>query len=235
MTHPAVLVGYLLLFAAAAFVFVLVSLAIGRLLRAWQPTPEKQQTYECGEPSVGSAYVRFDLRFYVVALLFIVFDVEIAFFFPWAVVFGKTSQLVTSAVPMVAWAGHSAPESVAAGSGAIAQSAMTPPAQGPRLVLPAEAERRLRELGVPRPGVPEPGADAETNRRIMHGAFRKLGLGALIDIGVFFGVLLVGFAYLWYQGDLEWVRPVRWRGELCPAASSDDLPDRESTCPTHAG
>ena len=49
--------------------------------------------YECGEPTIGSSFVQFDLRFYVVALLFIIFDVEVAFFFPWANVFGKATQL----------------------------------------------------------------------------------------------------------------------------------------------
>ena len=49
--------------------------------------------YECGEQPIGTAWVQFDLRFYVVALLFIIFDVEVVFFFPWAVVFGNTMQL----------------------------------------------------------------------------------------------------------------------------------------------
>ena len=57
--------------------------------------PEKLEIYECGEPAVGSSYVQFDLRFYVVALLFIIFDVEVAFFFPWATVFGKATHLAT--------------------------------------------------------------------------------------------------------------------------------------------
>ena len=48
--------------------------------------------YECGEPTIGSAWMQFDLRFYVVALLFVIFDVEVAFFFPWAVVFGKAND-----------------------------------------------------------------------------------------------------------------------------------------------
>ncbi len=58
--------------------------------------------YECGEPTIGSSFVQFDLRFYVVALLFIIFDVEVAFFFPWAAVFGKATQL--SAEPPAAHA-----------------------------------------------------------------------------------------------------------------------------------
>ena len=60
------------------------------------PTPqcEKLEVYECGEPTIGSSFVQFDLRFYVVALLFIIFDVEVAFFFPWATVFGKATHLM---------------------------------------------------------------------------------------------------------------------------------------------
>ena len=46
------------------------------------PNAEKLEVYECGEPTIGSSFVQFDLRFYVVALLFIIFDVEVAFFFP---------------------------------------------------------------------------------------------------------------------------------------------------------
>lgn len=50
--------------------------------------PFKEETYECGEPAVGSSWVRFDIRFYTVALVFLVFDVEVAFLYPWALVFG---------------------------------------------------------------------------------------------------------------------------------------------------
>jgi NADH-quinone oxidoreductase subunit A len=48
---------------------------------------EKLETYECGEVPVGSAWVKFNIRFYVIALIFIIFDVEVVFLFPWAVVF----------------------------------------------------------------------------------------------------------------------------------------------------
>jgi len=60
------------------------------------PNKEKLEVYECGEPAIGSSFVQFDLRFYVVALLFIIFDVEVALFFPWATVFGKATQLTGS-------------------------------------------------------------------------------------------------------------------------------------------
>ena len=87
------IVAYLALFAGVGLLFVFVNLLIGRLLRPKHPHTEKDDIYECGEPSIGSSFVQFDLRFYVVALIFIVFDVEVAFLFPWATVFGKASHL----------------------------------------------------------------------------------------------------------------------------------------------
>ena len=87
------LVAYLALFAGVGLLFIFVNLLVGRFLRAADPHEEKLEIYECGEPTIGSSYVQFDLRFYVVALLFIIFDVEVAFFFPWATVFGKATHL----------------------------------------------------------------------------------------------------------------------------------------------
>ena len=91
---PTSIVAYLALFAAVGFLFLLVSLLLGRLLRAAAPSAEKLEPYECGEPSIGSSFVQFDLRFYVVALVFIIFEVEVALFFPPATVFGKATQLM---------------------------------------------------------------------------------------------------------------------------------------------
>src|SRR5262249_26444740 len=68
-------------------------------IRPSVPDAEKLTIYECGEPTVGSAWIQFDLRFYVVALLFVIFDVEVAFFFPWATVFGKANQLANLEPP----------------------------------------------------------------------------------------------------------------------------------------
>ena len=62
---------------------------VARLLRAQVPDPAKETTYECGEPTIGSSWVQFDIRFYNVALLYIIFDVEVAFLFPWAASFGS--------------------------------------------------------------------------------------------------------------------------------------------------
>src|SRR5687768_4360553 len=88
------IVAYLALFAAVGIVFLFVNLLVGRFLRPHDPHPDKLEIYECGEPTIGSSFVQFDLRFYVVALLFIIFDVEVAFFFPWAAAFGKSTNLM---------------------------------------------------------------------------------------------------------------------------------------------
>jgi len=118
----------------AAFVFM--NLAIGAFVRPKVPNAEKLATYECGEPAIGSSWIQFDLRFYIVALVFLVFDVEVALFYPWAVAYGAAADLA------------------------------------------AKVGMTVFEI-------------------------RKV---ALVDMLFFFGVLLVGFAYLWKFGYLDWVR-----------------------------
>jgi NADH-quinone oxidoreductase subunit A len=77
-----------LVFLLVGIGFVIVNVSvISRLLRPKVENAEKSEIYECGEPVIGSAWVRFDMRFYTIALVFLVFDVEIAFIYPWAVVF----------------------------------------------------------------------------------------------------------------------------------------------------
>src|SRR5215475_973327 len=93
------LVGYLLLFVAVGVGFIFVHLLAGKFIRPAKPSEEKLTIYECGEPTIGSAWVQFDLRFYVVALLFVIFDVEVAFFFPWAEVFGKANAIANAPKP----------------------------------------------------------------------------------------------------------------------------------------
>src|SRR4051795_4500254 len=102
MASPASIVAYLALFATIGFLFLFVTLVVGRFLRPYAPNTEKLEVYECGEPTIGSSFVQFDLRFYVVALLFIIFDVEVAFFFPWATVYGKVTQLMAGPPATVA-------------------------------------------------------------------------------------------------------------------------------------
>jgi NADH-quinone oxidoreductase subunit A len=124
------------LFTAVGAAFVFVNLLAGAVARPSVPNPEKSAVYECGEPSIGSSWVQFDLRFYIVALVFLIFDVEVALFYPWAVAYGSADQLGAS-IGMTAYA--------------------------------------IRQV-------------------------------ALVDMLFFFGVLLVGFAYLWRFGYLDWVR-----------------------------
>lgn len=75
------------IFLAFGFGFVLVNMLVGAIVRPSAPNPEKVSIYECGEPTVGSSWVQFDLRFYVVALFYLIFDVEVALIWPIAVVF----------------------------------------------------------------------------------------------------------------------------------------------------
>jgi NADH-quinone oxidoreductase subunit A len=128
------LVTGMTIFALAGLALGLGALLFGRLLRPKLPNPAKGETYECGEVAVGQSWVQFDLRFYVVALVFLVFDVEIALLYPWAVVFGGGSE-------------------ASVGAGAVDQ--------------------------------------------VRH--------AALWDMLFFFGVLVVGFLYLWRFGYLDWV------------------------------
>jgi len=76
-----------LVFFALAIAFVGGMLALGSLLRPNNPEPLKLSTYECGEPPTGSAWLNFNIRFYIVALIFLIFEVEIVFMLPVALVF----------------------------------------------------------------------------------------------------------------------------------------------------
>lgn len=76
-----------LVFFVLAVGFVFAMLALGSLLRPNNPETSKLTTYECGEPPTGSAWLNFNIRFYVVALVFLIFEVEIVFILPVAVVF----------------------------------------------------------------------------------------------------------------------------------------------------
>ena len=173
MTH---LVFYLLVFFVVGVFFLFFHLMLGKLIRPARPDAEKMTIYECGEPTIGSAWIQFDLRYYVVALLFVIFDVEVAFFFPWAVVFG--------------------------GVNALANPDLRPPERRQEItqqLIPVNADKGTQLIPPVRgPNtLPEP-IDAETASR--------WGMVAFVDILVFFGVLLVGFAYLWKRGDINWVR-----------------------------
>ena len=76
-----------LLFTVTAIGFVFLSLLGGRFLRPSNPTAEKEMIYECGEKPIGQAWYNFNPRFYLIALVFVIFEVEIAFMFPVASVY----------------------------------------------------------------------------------------------------------------------------------------------------
>jgi NADH-quinone oxidoreductase subunit A len=79
--------GNVLVFLLLGFVLAALMLGLGRLLRPQKPEEAKLSSYECGEPASGSAWINFNIRFYLVALVFVVFDVELAFMYPVMAVF----------------------------------------------------------------------------------------------------------------------------------------------------
>jgi NADH-quinone oxidoreductase subunit A len=187
------LVAYMVLFIAAGVGFLVLPLVIGKLIRPERPDPEKGTVYECGEPTIGSAWIQFDLRFYVVALLFVIFDVEMAFFFPWAVVFGSANKLADPNLP------DAERVQLCSQLGADIPVSQTPDVPG-KIVPRSQLQPHL---------IDEQRAGA-----------KQLAWLAFADVLVFFGVLLVGFAYLWKRGDLEWVRSVAAQAKGEPGAST---------------
>ena len=115
--------GRVLIFLIIGAGFVAIGLLAAWLLRPHRPYPSKNATYECGETPIGDTRVRLNIRFYVVALIFLIFDVEVVFLFPWATV------------------------------------------------------------------------------------YKSLGWFAFVEMLVFLAILLVGFAYVWRKGDLDWDKP----------------------------
>jgi NADH-quinone oxidoreductase subunit A len=246
-------VGYLLIFLFIAVFFVFIHLMIGKLLRPARPDPEKLTIYECGEPTIGSAWIQFDLRFYVVALLFVIFDVEVVFFFPWAVVFGKATDLATNE------------KSPTMEARRVLTDALVPRAQqvsrisSHRFVITGHDLAVLEHSGVPSSVVGELAALRDTEfttedafvaglrqhlrlqdvRRYLDlilnqardttitiAGANKLAWIAFWDIMVFFGVLLVGFAYLWKRGDLDWVRSTLAE-QTATAAAPAEMPAQQ--------
>lgn len=203
------IVAYLALFSGVGIVFLFVNLLVGKFLRPSNPHAEKLEIYECGEPTIGSSFVQFDLRFYVVALLFIIFDVEVAFFFPWAATFGKATNGMQKEFTMV--------ERVDG-----------------NLQLTPQANYLYREMGVRHPTVPVevPASLAgvvtatdpvDRSNQIGHEGLRQIAWVTVVDIGAFFAILMIGFAYVWTRGDLDWVRAVsRERGQLNPRTPASD-------------
>jgi NADH-quinone oxidoreductase subunit A len=182
---------HLLVFCLIGGGLLLAPLILGRLIRPSKPTRQKSEVYECGEPTVGSSLIQFDLRFYVVALLFIVFDVELVFFFPWSAVYGQLLQL-----------------------GDV------------RLSEPERLTVTSRALGL-FPESPANEALLSTTAAV------QLSWLILAEMLVFLAVLVVGFAYVWKRGDLDWVRAV---GQGAPLGrGSPELPAGETMPPVMAG
>ena len=75
------------LMGIVAIGFPVVALAIAWLVRPKKPTPLKQSTYECGLETIGETWVQFRVQYYIYALLFVVFDIETVFLYPWAVAY----------------------------------------------------------------------------------------------------------------------------------------------------
>jgi NADH-quinone oxidoreductase subunit A len=120
-------------FLCLGLAFLVVSQVVSHLIRPHQLHASKQQVYECGEDAEGSPWVQFNIRFYLIALFFIIFDVEIIFLLPWAVAFNEM-------------------------------------------------------LGV-------------------------LGAFAFWEMAFFVAILVLGLAYVWVKGDLEWVKGLVTREE----------------------
>jgi NADH-quinone oxidoreductase subunit A len=101
------ILGYLPIFIFLISIFLLgagmliASQVFGRLAGRRYPTEEKNSTYECGMLPIKDARQRFDIRFYLVAMLFIVFDIEVVFMYPWAVMFNKFNPVIFGFVEMV--------------------------------------------------------------------------------------------------------------------------------------
>ena len=80
---------FIAVFMVMAIVFPLLPIAIARLIAPRKPGKTKQETYECGLESKGDAWVQFRAQYYIYALIFVVFDIEVVFLFPWAVAFNQ--------------------------------------------------------------------------------------------------------------------------------------------------
>ena len=211
------IVAYMAIFAVTGIAFLFVNLHVGWFLRPYDPHTEKLEIYECGEPTIGSSFVQFDLRFYVVALLFIIFDVEVAFFFPWAAVFGKSTNMMDRNFEVV-----------------------TRSSESNQLELTPSAKSLYQEMGVRHPTVPttsprsliglveeNASEDVKASQRIHEGA-RQLALVTIVDIAAFFAVLLIGFAYVWKRGDLDWVRALgQERAAAAARPTGVDLSEEE--------
>jgi NADH-quinone oxidoreductase subunit A len=205
--------AYLLLFLAVGIGFIFVHLMAGKFIRPNTPSASKGTIYECGEPTIGSAWIQFDLRFYVIALLFVIFDVEVAFFFPWAEVFGKANAVAALPQPTTAAMYNEMAElggPLVAPGDANAQITYEQMKSLKQKDLDRMREKRAKSAPgqLQREDMDQVALlyriEDQSAKTIQRAGY--LAWIALAEILVFFGVLLVGFAYLWRRGDLAWVR-----------------------------
>ena len=91
--------GYIFLFFLGGIFMVGAALATAFFLRPGNPTEEKILPYECGEDPLGSSYIPFNIRFYLAALVFVIFDVETVFLLPWAICFKELG--ITAFISMI--------------------------------------------------------------------------------------------------------------------------------------
>jgi len=78
---------YILVFLLTGIGFVVANYFVSALLRPFHPNPKKLSTYECGEEPVGSAWMQYNVRYYLFAMIFVIFDIEALFLIPWGVVY----------------------------------------------------------------------------------------------------------------------------------------------------
>lgn len=78
---------YIVIFMITGVLFVIGNYFISALLRPFHPTAKKLSTYECGEEPIGPAWVQYNVRYYLFAMIFVIFDVEALFLIPWAIVY----------------------------------------------------------------------------------------------------------------------------------------------------
>jgi NADH-quinone oxidoreductase subunit A len=97
--------GFILLFFIAAILLVLLVINISRFVRKDKSNPEKNASYESGEEATGNSQVAFNIKFYVIAVIFLLFEVEILMLFPWAVVFSDTKMIAATQGSWLLYAG----------------------------------------------------------------------------------------------------------------------------------
>lgn len=90
--------GFVGILAIVAMGFAVLALVVAWLLSPKRPNPAKQSSYECGIETIGDTWVRFKAQYYLFALIFVVFDIEAVFLFPWAVAYARSGTLGLAAL-----------------------------------------------------------------------------------------------------------------------------------------